>query len=71
MVFLSRFKSHRPENLTASLPQQPTFVLAPGVRPARSHRGHARGGHLLVKAQIMQFCIQEKPKKYFEAGAGE
>jgi hypothetical protein len=25
------------------LPQQPTSVLMPGVRPARSHRGHARG----------------------------
>ena len=43
MVFLSRFKSHRPENLTAFLPQQLTLVLTPGVRPARSHHGHTRG----------------------------
>jgi hypothetical protein len=35
MVCLSRFKSHRPENLTAFLPQQPTLVLTPGVRLAR------------------------------------
>jgi hypothetical protein len=44
MVFLSRFKSHRPKNLAASfIAQQPTLVLTPGVRPARFHRGHRRG----------------------------
>jgi hypothetical protein len=32
MVFLSRFKSHRPKLLTAFLPQQPTLVLTPARR---------------------------------------
>jgi hypothetical protein len=32
IAFLSRFKSHRPENFTAFLLQQPMLVLMPGVR---------------------------------------
>jgi hypothetical protein len=29
IVFLSRFKSHRPENVTAFWPQQPTLIRTP------------------------------------------